>query len=309
MFIIEWLQKSVTIFHSSLHYRFHWFWLLLYILTSFILYLKYKKGFALKKSFWSYILPEENYKLKKNLLLDFKYLLFGRLFYPVILGAIFVWTKYISEFVTYLLNLSFNEVYYKPTVFLQVLYGFALIASLDFGFYWAHRFTHTIPLLWRFHKVHHAITALNPVSNFRMHPVDIVLLRLFGVFFSSIVIGLFYFITNQEITTFKLLNTSVIIFLVTVFSNFRHSHIKISYGRYLDRFFSSPAVHQIHHSDRWKEMNSNYSFYFSFWDVLFGSFTLPLNAQDLKFGLPKGQDAPHLHNFWSSIIMPFRIKK
>ena len=46
------------------------------------------------------------------------------------------------------------------------------------AYYWAHRASHQIPLLWRFHAVHHSAEELDFLVNNRMHPVDIVWTRM-----------------------------------------------------------------------------------------------------------------------------------
>ncbi|HVA08215.1 MAG TPA: sterol desaturase family protein, partial [Acidimicrobiales bacterium] len=38
--------------------------------------------------------------------------------------------------------------------------------------YWAHRATHTVPILWRFHRVHHSIGEMDWLAAGRLHPVD-----------------------------------------------------------------------------------------------------------------------------------------
>ena len=51
----------------------------------------------------------------------------------------------------------------------------------DVGAYWAHRASHTIPFLWRFHAIHHSAEHLDWLVNTRAHPFDLVFTRLTGL--------------------------------------------------------------------------------------------------------------------------------
>lgn len=47
-----------------------------------------------------------------------------------------------------------------------------VILGCDVSIYWAHRLSHSVPLLWRFHRVHHTAERLDWIAAFREHPFD-----------------------------------------------------------------------------------------------------------------------------------------
>ena len=55
-----------------------------------------------------------------------------------------------------------------PAAYLPVV-GFLLF---DMLVYWTHRFYHEIPVLWKFHSIHHSTEHLDWASGFRAHPLD-----------------------------------------------------------------------------------------------------------------------------------------
>jgi len=59
---------------------------------------------------------------------------------------------------------------------------FIALAVAEVGLYWGHRWSHEIPLLWRFHAVHHSPTHVDWLVNSRGHPVDFMFNRFCGLF-------------------------------------------------------------------------------------------------------------------------------
>src|ERR1035441_10382974 len=51
----------------------------------------------------------------------------------------------------------------------------------EFGSYWGHRWMHEVPLLWRFHAIHHSAEEMDWLVNTRAHPLDMVFTRLCGL--------------------------------------------------------------------------------------------------------------------------------
>ena len=88
---------------------------------------------------------------------------------PFILSA-----KNVALFINKFLyqNLGFVELnsfsYFQITIF----YTIAIFVFSDFTRYWLHRFLHTIPFLWEFHKVHHGAKVLTPITFYRVHVVE-----------------------------------------------------------------------------------------------------------------------------------------
>ena len=55
------------------------------------------------------------------------------------------------------------------TVWIQITEALLLA---EVTHYWAHRATHRIGVLWRFHKMHHSIQQLDWLASARQHPLD-----------------------------------------------------------------------------------------------------------------------------------------
>lgn len=154
-----------------------------------------------------------------------------------------------------------------------VLAGVLTIVLFDLWMYGWHRANHRIPLLWRFHQVHHTDTAMDVTTALRFHPGEFLISSLLNPIVVFLLgIGL------VQLTLYKALMLAVILV--------HHSNVALParLERSLRALIVPPSMHRVHHSRVPGETNSNYGSLFSFWDRLFGSFRLRSNLTAVQFG-------------------------
>jgi sterol desaturase/sphingolipid hydroxylase (fatty acid hydroxylase superfamily) len=166
---------------------------------------------------------------------------------------------------------------------------------IDLLHYISHRLHHQLPLLWRFHRLHHSEKKLDALTSLLHHPFDVI---------SSFVINVIGYL----------------IFDIPVIAIFYHScavllhaplsHIKLflpeRFDRVISMIFVTPNFHSAHHSLDFKESNSNFGIIFSFWDILFGTVAkISLNRlAKMKFGIELKQ-SPNSSSLKEYLINPF----
>jgi sterol desaturase/sphingolipid hydroxylase (fatty acid hydroxylase superfamily) len=152
--------------------------------------------------------------------------------------------------------------------------------------YWIHRWYHTSPLLWTFHKVHHAQTELTFVTSFRNH-VGEQLVANVVLFVPIMVLGM------------PLWYWGPAYLIQNIFEGLQHSDIKWRYGR-LYPVLVSPVFHAIHHSPDRARHDSNFGKILAIWDYLFG--TISTGERPERYGLT-GVDMPV--SFVGTMAAPF----
>jgi sterol desaturase/sphingolipid hydroxylase (fatty acid hydroxylase superfamily) len=174
----------------------------------------------------------------------------------------------------------------------------AAVVVADIGFFVAHNLQHRIPLLWEFHKVHHAAEVLHPVALYRRHPVDTALdVTLMGAG-AGAVLGFSAYIFGESVEGVNILGTNAVLFLFHFAgANLRHSHVRLSYGPFLDRILISPTLHQTHHGCAPQHVDKNFGGILSIWDWLAGTLYIPRDDEELTLGLPNGE-----HRDYNSVV-------
>jgi sterol desaturase/sphingolipid hydroxylase (fatty acid hydroxylase superfamily) len=216
--------------------------------------------------------------------------------FGAILGWAVVSTSWIGEGVASVLTNRFGErAPEAPTVALVAARTVALFLAYDLGFFVDHTLKHKIPALWELHKTHHSAEALTPLVNFRVHPLDSLILANTLSLFIGITGGAATYFFGRRTTSFLLFDDNVLMVLyIYLTAQLQHTQIWIPFTGAWGRLFMSPAHHQLHHSSDPAHFNCNMGASLALWDWLFGSPRLP-SAQSprLKYGASGFDHDPH----------------
>src|SRR6266567_5017656 len=135
--------------------------------------------------------------------------------------------------------------------------GAALVRDL-FG-YWVHRLQHSSRWLWAQHEFHHSEEHMNVTTTWRHHWLEIPIQMLFVTAPLQLLFGL------------RPMTLAMAILIFQVPSYFIHLNSRIRFGA-LGMVFACPQTHRIHHSVEARHIDKNFAGFFTFWDVIFGTY-------------------------------------
>jgi sterol desaturase/sphingolipid hydroxylase (fatty acid hydroxylase superfamily) len=168
------------------------------------------------------------------------------------------------------------------------------VLLLDYTHYIQHVLHHRVPLLWRFHAVHHVDLDLDASTALRFHfgeiavslPYRVIQVLLIGVDPQALLIW-------QTLTLFSIL--------------FHHSNLRLpeSVEDRLVRLIVTPRMHVIHHSNERQNQNSNWSGGLTIWDVLHGTLNLGVPQDKIDIGV-RGFERPDQVTLPRILTQPFR---
>lgn len=132
-----------------------------------------------------------------------------------------------------------------------------LFLANDFLFYFFHRWSHEIRILWASHSVHHSSELMNFTTSVR--GVFVIMLYRFVMWFPLAWIG---FSPEQII----LMDALAFYYQFPL-----HTNTMRSWGIF-EYFLNTPSHHRVHHGTNPKYMDKNYGAVLIIWDKLFGTF-------------------------------------
>ncbi len=169
--------------------------------------------------------------------------------------------------------------------------------GMDYTMYVWHVLTHKVPVLWRFHLVHHVDLDLDSTTALRFHAVDM-LISIPWRAAQVAVLG----------TSRRALAAWQGFFFASVL--FHHSNLRLParLERRLAGVLTTPRMHGIHHSAVQDQTDSNWSSGLSLWDHLHGTFRLDVPQRDIRIGVPAYRD-PAETRLRPALTMPFRPQR
>ena len=209
--------------------------------------------------------------LRKGLFRDLVFLAFNGHFFALLMAGVFAWaatncTALLQDGGFVLETLPIRS-WSLP---LQFLVFFVLS---DFLQWCVHNLLHRVPFLWTFHKVHHSVTTMDWIANFRFHWMEHVFYK------SALFIPMTWLGTDPQAAFW-------VYVLSTASGHFNHSNLNTGLGP-LGYIFNSPRMHLWHH-DKSKEggIGKNYAIVFSLWDWIFRTAYWPKDRSPEKLGFP-----------------------
>ncbi len=169
------------------------------------------------------------------------------------------------------------------------------ILILDLAIWAQHLVTHKVPILWRFHRVHHADRDFDVTTALRFHPVEILASMMLKI-------GLVYLLGPAAL--------AVLLFEIILNGTAMFNHSNLRLPLWLDRVVRlvlvTPDMHRVHHSIHRHEHDSNYGFALSVWDRMFLTYRpMPEAGHDkMTVGL-EWQDERPSRLAWA-LMLPFR---
>ena len=182
-----------------------------------------------------------------------------------------------------LVNADFQSAITSQPSWLQFLEAVLLA---DVAQYWAHRASHQIPVLWRFHKVHHSIEEMDWLAAGRLHPLD-------AVFTRAVTILPLYLMgfTRETFGAYLTLTLAQAIFI--------HANVRFRFGP-LRWITATPEFHHWHHAEEPEALNKNFAGNLPLLDVVFGTCHLP-GRMPRAYGM--GEHAPN--GYLAQLRWPF----
>lgn len=169
------------------------------------------------------------------------------------------------------------------------------IAILDYGLYVWHVLTHRVPLLWRFHLVHHVDLDLDASTALRFH-------------FGEMAFSVPWRAAQIAIAGASPLALSIWQTLLFASILFHHSNVRLpaAFERVLSFLVMTPRLHGIHHHANRAHANANWSSGLALWDLIHGTWRDAADAAPI--GVPAYQNHQDV-TLGKCAVIPFDVQR
>ena len=156
-----------------------------------------------------------------------------------------------------------------PSGWLTVILTF-LVA--DLAYYWFHRLSHELPLLWTVHHTHHSSGWMNLTTAVRLNWLGNFVSPLF--FLPFVLLGF-----DPELLVASLA-------LGLFYQFFLHTELVGRLGGLEGMLLNTPSAHRVHHGSNERYIDKNYGAVLILWDRLFGTYAP--ETERVRYGVTTG---------------------
>ena len=239
-------------------------------------------------------------------LLDYRFFFVSSWFYASGILGLFGFSEIAKRFTHAALDLTIGQrsTATGPEPLLTIAMPVLYVLVYDLAYWAAHYLMHRLPVLWEFHKVHHSAEVMTPFTEWRQHPVELLMFPLFAGSAIGILYATVDHVFGPRSQGFSLLNVNILLYVYMLsFLHLRHSHLWIAARGWLGHIVQSPAQHQIHHSTEPRHHDRNLGLSLSVWDWAFGTLYVPETRERLVFGI--GAEGKTHDGIWRTFWQPF----
>jgi sterol desaturase/sphingolipid hydroxylase (fatty acid hydroxylase superfamily) len=214
---------------------------------------------------------------------DSRYFIFNHLVIGIFL---FISVRAVPELFSWTINAGLQQWFRSLPGVAQFV---AVLVTADLMEYATHRAMHEVPMLWRFHAVHHSVEQMDWMAGSRLHFLEPVVTR-----------------TAVMLPAFVLGASDTPLLCYIVWAGFQaglvHSNFGLNFGP-LKYLVATPLFHHWHHGSDREAIDINYAAHLPLLDRIFGTYHMPPDRWPEHYGvvgdpLPKG--------IWRQFLYPFQ---
>jgi sterol desaturase/sphingolipid hydroxylase (fatty acid hydroxylase superfamily) len=146
----------------------------------------------------------------------------------------------------------------------------------DFTFYWHHRLSHEVRILWSAHVNHHSSQKYTLATALRQSWGELLYKYIWWAWMP--LVGF------HPVMIFMMISFSLI------YQFWIHTELINRFPKFIEFFFNTPSHHRVHHASNIRYLDRNHAGILIIWDKLFGTFSEELDSEKPIYGITKNID-------------------
>lgn len=141
----------------------------------------------------------------------------------------------------------------------------------DFTFYWHHRLSHEVRILWAAHVNHHSSQTLNLATALRQSWAEQLYKYVWWLWL--------------PLVGFPPMMILMMMSISLIYQYWPHTELIRRMPRWFEFIFNTPSHHRVHHASNIRYLDQNHGGILIIWDRLFGTFQEELDEDKPKYGI------------------------